>query len=304
MFLHKININYIKDKISDVLRLILPAGIIKLISYSLSKYNYHQDYHKYKGVLQKNIVFKNKNKGKRCFIIGNGPSLKEQDISLLKKEITFATNAFWKHPILGKSWQPTYYCLADPLYFKKNASDVDGCKTLKEFYGRLNDKINNCTFFVSISGFELIQKNDFIRKSKLYYFWLNDAYSNSEKYEIDLTSAIPAVQSVVQMAIEAAIYMSCNPIYLLGVDHNWLETPNISDSHFYDKKKNNSSSSISSGSTKSYYKNELESCLQLWQKYEKLLDLADKKGIKIYNATEGGFLDVFKRLRFEDVVGK
>lgn len=288
-----------------LLYLILPAGIIRLISYSLSRYYYHQEYFKYKGVLQKNIIFKDKHKGKRCFIIGNGPSLQKQDLSLLKREVTFVTNAFWRHPILGKSWQPTYYCLADPLYFKKNASNVDGCKTLKEFYGRMNEKINNSTFFISLLGFDLIQKNNFIRKSKLHYLWLNDVYSNSEKYEIDLASAVPAVQSVVQMAIEAAIYMSCNPIYLLGVDHDWLKTPNISNGHFYkEETDNNSISSISLRSPKSYYKNELEANIRLWQKYEKLLDLADKKGIKIYNATEGGFLDVFPRVKYKSLFNK
>ena len=33
-------------------------------------------------------LFKNKYKGKRCFIIGNGPSLKKEDLEKLKDEIT------------------------------------------------------------------------------------------------------------------------------------------------------------------------------------------------------------------------
>ena len=39
--------------------------------------------------------FKNKYKGKRCFIIGNGPSLNKMDLSPLKNEYTFGLNRFY-----------------------------------------------------------------------------------------------------------------------------------------------------------------------------------------------------------------
>ncbi len=35
---------------------------------------------------------RNKHEGKRCFIIGNGPSLQKTDLSLLLREITFGLN--------------------------------------------------------------------------------------------------------------------------------------------------------------------------------------------------------------------
>ena len=47
--------------------------------------------------------------GKRCFIIGNGPSLKAEDLSKLYKnnEITFAFNRIY-HIFDQTKWRPTY----------------------------------------------------------------------------------------------------------------------------------------------------------------------------------------------------
>src|SRR6185295_12690269 len=39
-------------------------------------------------LLKRNEIFRDRHKGKRCFVIGNGPSLKNQDLSLLADEIT------------------------------------------------------------------------------------------------------------------------------------------------------------------------------------------------------------------------
>ena len=39
---------------------------------------------------------KNKYKGKRCFIMGNGPSLKAEDLELLKDEYCFGQNKIYK----------------------------------------------------------------------------------------------------------------------------------------------------------------------------------------------------------------
>jgi hypothetical protein len=47
----------------------------------------------------------------------------------------------------------------------------------------------------------------------------------------------------------------------------------------------------------------MESQLILWSGYEKLREIADKKGCRIINATNGGFLDVFELADYEEVIG-
>ena len=56
--------------------------------------------------------FKDLYQGKRCFIIGNGPSLKADDLDCLKNEYTFAANRIYE--ILDKTdWRPWAYVVVD-----------------------------------------------------------------------------------------------------------------------------------------------------------------------------------------------
>src|SRR5688572_25054320 len=61
-----------------------------------------------KEILKRNSQFHDKHKGKRAFIIVNGPSLKQQNIEWLSDEITFVVSGFYRHEVI-KKWQPTYY---------------------------------------------------------------------------------------------------------------------------------------------------------------------------------------------------
>jgi hypothetical protein len=40
-------------------------------------------------------ALKDAHRGERCFLIGNGPSLKQTDLSLLKNEFTIGTNRIY-----------------------------------------------------------------------------------------------------------------------------------------------------------------------------------------------------------------
>ena len=65
---------------------------------------------KKKGIAE--ISLKNKFKNKRCFIVGNGPSLTVQDLDRLVGEDCFAANLIFK--IFDKTkWRPKFYCIQD-----------------------------------------------------------------------------------------------------------------------------------------------------------------------------------------------
>jgi len=62
-------------------------------------------------------------KGRRCFIIGNGPSLKDTDLSRLKNEVSFASNSFnLLFPQLG--WRPNVYACIDTLVLPDRAQEL------------------------------------------------------------------------------------------------------------------------------------------------------------------------------------
>ena len=108
-------------------------------------------------------------------------------------------------------------------------------------------------------------------------------------------------------ALSAAIYSGCNPIYLIGFDHDYLVNRDYM-SHFFDgpvintKNKNfDKKYNQTKLSDRVPYDEELITNYRLWQDYRYLKKIANKKGIKIYNSTLGGFLDVFDRYDFDKI---
>lgn len=245
-----------------------------------------------KELLNRNHIFKNKHIGSRCFVIGNGASLKKQDLSLLSNDITIVANAFYKHPIVEK-WQPSYYCFADPIFF-------EGSIAVRNFFQNLQQKVHSSKFLVPVYAKNVIENQKLLPVEQTYYVAYRGKISEGLNYNIDLTKSIPSVINVVQLEIMWAMYMGFSQIYLMGLDHDWLSHQGI-DRHFY--------SGITIGNhlkehgdlKKFGYKCRLEYVLQLWQGYDKILKIALGKNINIINATEGGFLDVFKRMNYESI---
>jgi hypothetical protein len=67
--------------------------------------------------------FKDKHRGQRCVIIGNGPSLNKMDLSFLKNEITFGMNRIY---LLFDKWSftPTYYVSVNPLVIEQSVEEI------------------------------------------------------------------------------------------------------------------------------------------------------------------------------------
>src|SRR5690242_15309754 len=61
--------------------------------------------------------------GKRCFVVGNGPSLKKTDFSLLENEITFATNRIYL-AFDQLKWRPSYYVCSNDLIVEQCAKEI------------------------------------------------------------------------------------------------------------------------------------------------------------------------------------
>jgi hypothetical protein len=246
-----------------------------------------------KELLNRNQVFKNKHMGRRCFVIGNGPSLNKQDLSLLSNEITIVMNYFYKHPIVEK-WQPNYYCLADP-------GDFDGSKASENIYQNLRQKIHSSKFLVPVYAKNVMENQKLLPVDQTYYAAFRGTLSNGLNYNIDLTESIPGVQSTSQLAIMWSLYMGCSPIYLIGLDHDWLGYRGM-DKHFYAEKTIENSLEAHNGDLGPMrYQKKLECVFLLWNGYKNLSAYTSQEGIKIINLTNGGFLDVFERMNYESI---
>ncbi len=251
---------------------------------------------KYGGLLEKNESYRNCHTGSRCFIIGNGPSVENQDLTPLKKELTFVTNSFWKHPMVGE-WQPTYYFLTDPLYFQPDLELV-----MKDYFAEMCANVPSSTFFLPATVKEAVDRIEPLRARQCNYVGLTGDLAHQLPWEPDLTHCVPGVQNVVQLALMTALYMGCSPIYLLGLDHDWLSHRGT-DRHFYkgpdvvDQRVPQSVDWASYGMLMGFV-------LTMWRGYESIAQVAGARGVRIINLTSGGFLDVFESGEYEAVVSQ
>jgi len=133
-----------------------------------------------------------------------------------------------------------------------------------------------------------------------YYVAFHGSLSDGLSHLPDLTGIVPSVMNVSQFGIMAAMYMGCSPIYLLGLDHDWLSHRGM-DRHSYDGVAvDHPQAEQNLG--KYSYRVLMECQLKLWYGYESILRVANIAGIRIVNATRGGFLDVFEREDYDSLI--
>jgi hypothetical protein len=244
-------------------------------------------------ILKRNRQLKDRHRGLRCFVIGNGPSLNRQDLGPLQDQLTFVMSGFWKHPILSQ-WQPNYYCFADPLFF-------DGSAAMGRFFADLRGHVRQTTYLLPLSARKIVAEQGLVPGPSIHYASFQGAMDRCRTRRVDLSGHVPGVTSVAQFAIMSAIYMGCSPIYLMGLDHDWLARRE-QEGHFYPGKTIEGHPAAHGDLARIPYKHDLIDVLRLWEGYERLRIIANAHQCEILNATEGGFLDVFPRVRYEMVI--
>lgn len=238
---------------------------------------------------QKISVFKNIHGGKRCFIIGNGPSLSISDLELLKNEYTFGCNLIFQ--CFDKTdWRPTYYSFID----------VNGIRTTFDTKEKLLNVLAECGSAFVRGTSSLYQYRDDEDIKNLYY--MNMVYSPSEEqfdFSDDCAKQVYMGYTVTYTMIQLAVYMGFKEIYLIGIDHNFSKIIN-SDGTVHDgtiNKANEHSNILGNynlpNGTEVY---KLENSYLSAKKY------AEGLGVKIYNSTRGGKLEIFERKDFDEVI--
>ena len=145
-------------------------------------YDFSYDYY-FKKNLKDLYKLKNSQFGKRCFIIGNGPSLKKQDLTLLKDEFSFVTNHFINHKDL-KAINPNFYCASDMQFFNPIINE--------QWESNLNNLPKHTKLFFSYRAAKKINLSRAISSRKNYLLkyhpkkiWeYNKFNSNIEKSEL------------------------------------------------------------------------------------------------------------------------
>jgi hypothetical protein len=238
--------------------------------------------------LKKNIELKDIHKGERCFVIGNGPSINDQDLTLLKNEIVFMVNRAFLHPDY-EVIKPKYHVIVDPKL-------ATGEWEIK-FLDRIAEKNPDVTFLLNSAWYDKDIFQPYKKKYTIY--WIDQSLEFTpfiNKRKIDLTTKTYS-KFVVEQAITASIYMGVSKTYFTGVEGNGLAYTMLGkDSHSYGSNLEDLNLTWSSVA-KSYQSG------SIWLKnWHNISRFCEQNNIKLINLTKGGIMTMAKRDDFFKVV--
>lgn len=170
-------------------------------------------------LLELNSQFKDAYKGERCFIFGNGPSLKELDFSRFSNEYTFTVNQLSRNPQF-ESLKTNFHFWADPVFFNIDLNKPEDIELLNVMKA-VHSKDNSPKVFYPIDTLEFVKKYELDRCLDVHYFKSELHFLNNTN-NLDYTKIVPAFGTVVQWCITMAIYMGFTEIYLLGCDNTGI----------------------------------------------------------------------------------
>lgn len=243
-----------------------------------------------------------RHKGQRAFVVGNGPSLKQLPMPVLKDEITFGSNRVY----LGfEEWgfDFTYWAIADSLQFEKYTREWEQklpAGTTKffpfEYLGLFN--VDNGIPINFFPPGHPENKTNFIDPFKTAEQAASNGFSNTP-------DSVYLGHTVTYAMLQLAVIMGCDPIYLIGTDHRYAITKEDekrglwknanSDNHFHEN--------YGKGEKKA---NEFH--LPESEKSERAFnyanDWAQSNGVEILNATPGTALPSFPLIDFDEALKK
>ena len=137
-------------------------------------------------------------KGQRCFIIGNGPSLKNTDLSKLRAEFTFGMNRIYlMFPELG--FETSYYVAVNDLVVEQCAADIQALKMPR---------------FVSWRARKWLRSDDHLN-------FLFTTYTGPT-FQRNITARLWESATVTYVALQTAFYLGFETVILIGVDHSFV----------------------------------------------------------------------------------
>jgi len=143
------------------------------------------------------VRLKDIHRGERCFIIGNGPSLKKTDLSKLRGEYTLGMNRFYMaFPDLG--FQTSYYLSVNDLVVEQCAADIQA---------------------LDMPRFISWRARKWLKPEQNLYF-LHTTYTGP-RFSTDLTGRLWEGATVTFTALQTAFYLGFEQVILIGVDHSF-----------------------------------------------------------------------------------
>ncbi|MBC7876734.1 MAG: DUF115 domain-containing protein [Anaerolineales bacterium] len=217
-------------------------------------------------------------KGKRAFIIGNGPSLKQTDLTKLKNEFTFGMNRIYLlFPELG--FHTTYFCATNDLVIEQFHQDILALSMPKFLAWRSHRHFQNNLPITQLPTF-------------LYTSYTGPRFSS------DVRGRVWEGATVTNVALQIAFHMGFEQVIMIGVDHNFTS------------KGEANKTVVSQGDDPNHFAPNYFGKGYKWQLpdldtseigYVLARDAYQKAGREVLDATVGGKLSIFRKVDYNSL---
>lgn len=261
----------------------------------------------YERALKANARFSGIHKGERCFILGNGPSLKEENLKLLENEYVFTVNQVSRHADF-KWIKPNYHFWADPNFFvidKNKPEDMELLEVMKS----VKTEENSPECFFPITQYEFVKEYNIDGVLNTNFYLSNFEFDEFYKKDVDFTKPTPAFYTVVQWCVLMAVYMGFSKIYLLGCDNtsllvNMKSVLEVNDDSDYGYSlSENEKKRMTAMVKRQSLEAQIRSALNTFNGYRLLYEYCTKREIQLINCSSTTLIDSIPRKKFTEVIG-
>lgn len=189
--------------IKDTLKRVLPPNALNALRNGRDGIQRFPDdleatYHPWRRAVNARLrPMRDQHRGQRCFVIGNGPSLRNTDMSKLRDEYTFGLNRIYlMFPELG--FETSFFVSINDLVIEQSAADIQQLKMPK---------------FIAWHARQWLQPDDNM-------FFLHTTYTGP-KFARDITRRLWEGATVTYVALQVAYYLGFSEVILIGVDHSF-----------------------------------------------------------------------------------
>lgn len=252
-----------------------------------------------------------------CFILGNGPSLKPILSTFgdhLRKHTLVCVNKFPDTEYYVRL-KPQYYVICSEEFWATDTIDPHHQGRLNMIKAAVERTDWPLNFFIPEGSksnpafLEDIRRNPNI-KLVFYNTTPIEGLEEVSNWLLKRRLGSPRPHNVLIPSILNMINCGFDKIYLLGADHSWIPMISVDEhnnalvnqQHFYDAGTSTSQKMYRSGKRPRRLYEILEKFMFSFRAYFDLRELAEEKGVKIYNCTEGSFIDAFERKSISEIL--
>ncbi|BAM02593.1 motility associated factor glycosyltransferase family protein [Phycisphaera mikurensis] len=235
-------------------------------------------------------ALRDRHAGRRCFVLGNGPSLAAMDPAPLRDEVTIGSNGLYTR-FASWGFATDYLLFEDLEQTELRGPDLPGIRGPLKLAGLHNAYAfradRDTVFFNARPG------------DRFYWDHLAPMFSR------DFAEIVYLNSTVTTIGLQLAYHLGCDPVVLLGVDHDYGRLPALFKPGKIRVTADNLDLVRGCHFDPGYYKlGDLIGVPDVGLQergYREARRVFERDGRRVLNATAGGKLEVFERVSLAEV---